>query len=294
MYENKKVLLALGNFDGLHLGHQKVLLSDKSEYDVKIALMFSVHPQKVLTGAAPGELAAKEDLESILSDLGFVPEYLDFNEILNLTPEQFVDEIVVGKYNACALECGFNYRFGKGARGDTKLLSVLCAEREITLTVCDRVDFEGKPISSSRIRECLRKGDIQSANKMLGRNFSYDLTVVHGDARGRMLGSPTVNQFFTEDFTVPCYGVYASVTTVEGKRYPSVTNIGIRPTIDDENHKRSETNIVGYSGDLYGQNVKVELIEKLRGEIKFESLESLSEQIAADRKKSIEITKNLI
>lgn len=294
MYENKKVLLALGNFDGLHLGHQKVLLSDKSEYDVKIALMFSVHPQKVLTGAAPGELADKEDLESILSDLGFVPEYLDFTDISNFTPEQFVDEIVVGKYNADALECGFNYRFGKGARGDTKLLSMLCAEREITLTVCDEVDFEGKPISSSRIRECLRKGDIQSANKMLGRNFSYNLTVVHGDARGRVLGSPTVNQFFTEDFTVPDYGVYASVTTVEGKRYPSVTNIGIRPTIDDENHKRSETNIVGFDGDLYGQKVKVELIEKLRGEIKFSSLKSLSEQISADRQKSIEITKNLI
>ena len=291
MCEKRRVLVALGTFDGLHIGHKKVLLSDTTEYDEKIALMFIEHPQKTLSGKMPDKLITDTKRCEILNKWGYKPEFINFSEISRLSPEEFVDEILVEKFNATALCCGFNYRFGKGAKGDVSLLKKLCAEREIKLTVCDEVDFDGAPVSSTRIRECIQKGDIRTANKMLGRYFSYDFEVVHGDARGRTLGSPTINQFFSESFAVAEYGVYASFTLINGKKYISVTNIGVRPTIEGVSEKRSETNIVGFSGDLYGQIIEVFLVEKLRGEMAFNSLDELSARISADREKATEIIK---
>ncbi len=291
MSENKKVLVALGTFDGLHLGHKKVLLSDTTEYDEKIALMFTEHPQKTLSGKVPGELITESKRNALLKEWGYTPAFLDFSEISELSPRDFVDKILVDKFKSTAICCGFNYRFGKGAKGDISVLKQLCAEREIKLTVCNEVEFDGAPISSTRIREGLKNGDIRTANKMLGRYFSYNFEVVHGDARGRVLGSPTINQFFSENFTVAEYGVYASFTVVNGKKYISVTNIGVRPTIKGGSEKRSETNIVGFDGDLYGKNIEVFLVEKLRGEMAFESLEELSSRISADREKATEIIK---
>ncbi len=291
MCEKRRVLIALGTFDGLHIGHKKVLLSDTSEYDEKIALMFTEHPQKALSGDVPGELVTDKKRNQLLKEWGYTPEYLDFTEVSRLSPEEFVDKILIEKFNATALCCGFNYRFGNGAKGDVTILKKLCAEREIKLTVCNQVEYDGAPVSSTRIRECIKNGDIRTANKMLGRYFSYNFEVVHGDARGRTLGSPTINQFFSENFTVADFGVYASFTVVDGKKYISVTNIGIRPTIQGGSEKRSETNIVGFDGDLYGQDIEVFLVEKLRGERAFNSLDELSESISADRKKSTEIIK---
>jgi riboflavin kinase/FMN adenylyltransferase len=131
------------------------------------------------------------------------------------------------------------------------------------------------------------------AAKMLGRFYSYDFEVKHGDERGRILGSPTINQFFMKDFQVPEFGVYASFTVVDGKKYASVTNIGVRPTIEGVSEKRSETNIIDFQGDLYGKHPEVFIVEKIRGEMKFDSLEQLSQQIAKDREISVKIIKGV-
>ena len=125
----------------------------------------------------------------------------------------------------------------------------------------------------------------------MGREFSYDFLVVHGDARGRTIDSPTINQFFTEDFIIPQYGVYASYSVIDGKKYPSVTNVGVRPTIEGLSKERSETNIVGFAGDLYDKNISVHLLKKIREEMKFNNLDELKNQIAKDREVSKNISK---
>ncbi len=280
--------VALGTFDGLHLGHRAVITSEKSEYEKKLALMFKEHPQISLSGSHPGLLITPRKEMALLKEWGVEPEYIDFTEISSLSPEEFVDKILVGRYNATSVACGFNYRFGKGASGDVGTLKRLCAEREIKLTVVEEIDYKNEPVSSTRIRKAIAEGDMKSANSMLGRDFSYDFEVCHGDKRGRALGTPTINQFFTKEFQVPEFGVYASYTEVDGKKYPSVTNIGIRPTIGNS-EKRSETNIIGFDGDLYGEYPEVFIVQKLRGEKTFGDLNELSEQIFRDREKAVKI-----
>ncbi|MBQ8182402.1 MAG: riboflavin biosynthesis protein RibF [Clostridia bacterium] len=282
--------VALGTFDGLHIGHKAVITAEKTEYRHNIALMFSEHPQEYLRGENPGSLITQGKETEILSEWGVEAEYVSFSEISRLSPEAFVDEVLIKKYNAKALACGFNYRFGKDAQGDSARLMALCAEREIKITVVEPVLYKEEPVSSTRIRKALAKGCMKDVKAMLGRYFSYDFEVVHGDERGRILGSPTINQFFDENFAVPEYGVYASFTEVDGKMYPSVTNIGIRPTIGNS-EKRSETNIVGFEGSLYGTHPEVFLVEKIRGEMQFSSLDDLSKRIALDRELSLEILK---
>lgn len=281
--------VALGTFDGLHMGHKAVITAEKSQYERKIALMFIQHPQSK-NGEAPCRLITPQQEREILFSWGVEPVYLDFTEISDMSPTEFVDTILVDKLNAKSIACGFNYRFGKGAEGDVNTLMTLCAEREIKLTVVDKIEYNDEPVSSTRIREAVRTGDMKAARAMLGRYFSYDFEVLHGDERGRVLGSPTINQFFTHDFQVPEFGVYASITDVDGKIYPSVTNVGVRPTIGNS-EKRSETNIIGYNGDLYGQYPRVFLVEKIRGEKAFGSLDELRESIFADREKALNILK---
>lgn len=281
--------VALGTFDGLHMGHKAVITAEKSQYERKIALMFIQHPQSK-NGEAPCRLITPQQEREILFSWGVEPVYLDFTEISDMSPTEFVDTILVDKLNAKSIACGFNYRFGKGAEGDVNTLMTLCAEREIKLTVVDKIEYNDEPVSSTRIREAVRTGDMKTARAMLGRYFSYDFEVLHGDERGRVLGSPTINQFFTHDFQVPEFGVYASFTDVDGEIYPSVTNVGVRPTIGNS-EKRSETNIIGYNGDLYGQYPRVFLVEKIRGEKAFGSLDELRESIFADREKALNILK---
>ena len=284
--------VALGTFDGLHIGHKAVITAEKTEYQRKIVLMFNEHPLVRLKGENPGELITRAKAKTILDAWGVSPEYIDFSEICDLSPETFVDEILIKRYNAKSLACGFNYRFGKNASANAEELMRLCAEREVKITVVDAINFENEPVSSSRIRKAIANGDMKAVKGMLGRYFSYDFPVAHGDERGRKLGLPTINQFFTDDFAVPEYGVYASFTKVNGEVYPSVTNIGIRPTIGNS-EKRSETNIIGFDGDIYGQCPEVFLVEKIRNEMKFASLDELKQQISKDREYALNILKGV-
>lgn len=288
--KNDELAVALGTFDGFHSGHKKVI--DKVILSGKrpAVLLFNEHPQKVLNKKSPGELITENKKKELLKSWGVEPIIINFGDIMSLSYEEFFNEILLKKVGATTLSCGFNYRFGAKALGDTEKLKALCDKEKIELFVSDAVEYKDEPVSSTRIRNAIKNGDIESANDMLGREFSYDFLVVHGDARGRTIESPTINQFFTDDFIVPEFGVYASYSVIDGKKYPSVTNIGIRPTVGNSK-ERSETNIVGYDGDLYDKNIDVHLLMKIREEIKFSNLDELKNQIAKDREVSKTISK---
>lgn len=288
----KKTAVALGTFDGLHKGHMAVInRAVVRGYSglVPVILLFSNHPMETLCGVAPKELLTGDLKQREIEKTGCTPHVVSFAKIRKMTPEKFFTKILLEELNAEFISCGFNFRFGKNGAGDTKILAELCKKYNVELSVAPEVDFESRAVSSTRIRTAIAEGEIKKANEMLGRYFSYDFTVVHGDNRGgKVLGIPTVNQRFPDNFILPKFGVYASFTVVDGQVYPSVTNIGIRPTIGGDT-AGSETYIIGFSGDLYGKNPEVGLITYLRDEKKFESLEELSAQMKRDGEKAEEI-----
>ncbi len=281
--------LALGTFDGLHTGHRRVIENavDCRDGETPLILLFSEHPALSLQGASPKRLITKTEETRQLKEMGISPVYIDFPSIMNLGCEDFIIT-VSRKYKVKQLSCGFNYRFGKNAQGDPMLLKQLCDDSGIRLKIAPAVLYGGAPVSSSRIRENLQKGDAISARNMLGRPFSYDFPVEESQKLGRKLGFPTINQHFPNDFIIPKFGVYASFATISGKTYPSVTNIGLRPTVGD-GVMGSETHIIGIDENLYGENIRVSLTKRLRDEKKFLSLEALKKQVYADIEKAAKV-----
>ena len=281
----KKTAVALGNFDGLHKGHLAVInaaVMEKHNGLKPCILTFDAHPLMILTGTAPKRIMTKSLCEKTTASLGCETVRIPFEEVRNMSPEEFFNEILIKKMNAGFVSCGFNYHFGKKGAGTAETLENLCRNAGIGFFRADEVEYEGDVISSTRIRNAIESGDIENANKMLGRYFSYNSEVVHGDGIGKkIIGFPTINQSFPEYHVVPKNGVYASVTDIDGKVYPSMTNIGKRPTVSGE-ELRSETCIIGFSGDLYGTFPEVKLIKLIREEKKFPSLEALSAQLKND------------
>ena len=287
-----KLSLALGTFDGLHKGHLKVLETTKNfTFDgfVPSVLLFDCHPQVSIKGFAPPMLITKEDKEANIKNMGLLPMPISFSEIKDLTPEEFVRDILVDKLNAGAIVSGENFHFGKNGQGNSEILSSLCEKYGIIYKKAENVSYKGELISSTRIRSALENGNIEDANNMLGRKFSYDFLVVEGNKIGKKyFGFPTINQHFPVDFINLKHGVYASQSTVDGVIYPSVTNFGCHPTIGGDK-VLSETCILGFDGNLYNRRIKVELISFIRGEKKFDSKEELKEQIDKDSKSAVEI-----
>jgi len=286
-----KNAVALGSFDGLHKGHISVItcaLSFKERGFIPLVLLFEKHPLLSLTGKAPAELLQTEERNRILSELGTQIKVISFDSVRNLSCRDFVKNILIDSLNAGAVCCGWNFRFGKNNSGDCEELKKICDEFGLELCISDHIDVEGQPVSSSRIRQAIVDGNIQLANAMIGRDFGYKYKVVTGNHRGHLMGAPTINQYFGENFIIPKTGVYASYTIVGGREYPSVTNIGLRPSFENED-LRSETCIIGFSGNLYGENIEVRLLEYIRGERKFANSDDLRSQIALDAEKSEEI-----
>lgn len=288
----KKTAIALGSFDGLHRGHMSVIACalefQKERGFSPVVLLFDSHPMQILRGRAPDKILQNSLRDEIIKRTGAEIHIISFAEIKDMSCHEFFEEILIKKLNAGGVCCGMNYRFGKGNEGGCEELGRLCGEFGVELKVAPSVDYGGEPVSSTRIRNAVENGEIPLANAMLGRNFLYRLTVVSGYHRGRLIGAPTINQRFEKGFVIPKKGVYASSTLVDGRLYPSVTNIGLRPSFENEDF-RSETCILGFSGDLYGREIEVRLTEYLRNEIKFDSIDALSAQIHADAEKSEKI-----
>lgn len=266
--------LALGAFDGLHPGHLAV---------VRAALEGGL-PAEVFTfpQAPSGEPAVTtgEDKVRILEDLGVRRMYsVEFAGIRGMEARDFVEQVLFQKINARRLCCGEDFRFGRGAAGNTELLKELCRDRGVELVVVPPVELDGAKISSTRIRKAVEAGDIPSANRLLGRPFGFELEVIHGNHLGTGLGTPTINQALPEGFVLPRFGVYAAWCRVNGAFYPGVCNIGVKPTVGSD-RVLAETWMPGFAGDIYGQQVRLFLLEFIRPERKFASLDELKEEIS--------------
>lgn len=270
---------ALGSFDGLHLGHRQVIGNTLSAPGLRPAVItFQQNPSVSLQKKPVPLLTTNEQKLALLKEMGVEVVYLlPFDRIRDMEPEDFVEAL----YRVCrirALSCGFNFRFGKNGRGDAGLLKELCREKGIELSVTPPVSVAGETVSSTRIRACLEQGDVQQAGQLLGRPFGYDFEVTHGRQLGRTWGTPTINQPFPAGYVLPRFGVYASLVEVEGQKYYGVTNIGVKPTVGSD-CALSETWIPEFSGDLYGKKVPVELLDFIRPERKFDSLDQLKNEI---------------
>ncbi len=280
---NKKRIVLLGNFDGVHIGHRALIRRGRLEADRRCV------PLTVWTFDTlfPPALTASEDRAGLLRACG-VDEIIteSFERVKNLLPTEFVSKILKERLNAELCICGYNYTFGKGGKGDPKLLEALCRENGIEVLTVERVTLVGEDVSSSAIRRKLTDGDIEGANKLLGRPYFLYGTVKKGAQKGRTVGMPTAN-FYPEGLCLPKNGVYATVTRLPwGEILPSVTNIGTRPTVNDGRGISAETYIIGFDGDLYEKKIKVEFIGFLRPERRFDSLDEVYRAVKLDIEKA--------
>lgn len=291
-----KTVCALGFFDGVHRAHTQILsecvLYAKEHGYKSVALTFEKSPAEYF-GKKIQYLTSLPHKKELMLSLG-IDEVVVLPcdaKFLSLSPKEFVDQILIDKLNATALFCGFNYTFGKNAEGDTSVLSLLCQERNIEVFVMPCMADCGVTVSSSEIRTALSKGDIELANRLLTRPFEVIGEVCEGKKLGRKLGFPTANIYPDNLPNLP-YGVYITKTVVDNKEYISVTNVGVNPTVGD-NNLRIETYITGFDDDIYKKTIRIKFYKFLRKETDFISIDALKKQIKKDTENTFEYFKGL-
>ena len=262
--DENRIAVALGDFDGMHRAHKTVVTGADNVIIYCVNNHFSLLQKSIFEKRFPNTVFA------------------DFDEIKNMQGEEFIERVLIDKFNAGIVLCGFNCRFGKKASWSAFDMRRYLADKNIWVRILEHLDFDGEPISSTRIRKAIAQGEIERANEMLGYNFTFEAEIIRGDQRGRTIDYPTINQLYPDSLTDIKFGVYESITYVDGKAYKSFTNIGKRPTWQVDK-TLCETNIFGFSGDLYGKVIRIELIKYLREEKKFSSIEELKKQLNYDK-----------
>ncbi len=279
--------VAAGLFDGVHLGHRAVIKKAAEIAGENPGIFPAVFTFETDTVTSKGEtrfLLSRELKADIIGSLGvkyiYSPGFGDFRD---MPAEDFAALVLRNRLAARYIVCGEDFRFGKNADGDVPLLERLCRKVDITVVTVPSVTSEnGEKISSTAIRRLISEGRIHEANLMLGGCYSLKLPVACGHRIGRTINFPTINQYFLKNQLVPKFGVYASIAEFKGQSYRGVTNIGIRPTVANTEVPLAETYIEGFSGDLYGEAVKISLLEFIRPEKKFDSMTELAERIKCD------------
>jgi riboflavin kinase/FMN adenylyltransferase len=286
----KDMLLTIGVFDGVHLGHRHLIARltglARRQGLMSGVITFSLHPREVL---APRtrlpfltdierriELLKSEGVEAVIP-LSFTPE------LARLTPKEFLG-LLKKHLRMKGLVIGPDFALGKNREGDTNVLRQLGEEMDFSLTVVPPLTIDGEVASSTAIRQALAEGDMKRAQKLMGRPFRLHGEVVAGYGRGVKLGFPTANVDTDREQALPADGVYTSRAYIDDRAYQAMTNIGINPTFGG-NRRLVEVYIMGYDGDLYGRELAIDIIERLRGEIKFDNPEELKKQIAEDVKR---------
>jgi riboflavin kinase/FMN adenylyltransferase len=269
--------VAIGTFDGVHLGHREVIAGAET------VVTFDPHPQSVVApGSQPKLLTTLDRKAELIATLGVeelvvIPFDGDFAA---RSAEDFVEHVLVERVQATSVSVGENFRFGHKAQGDVELLG---ADGRFTTRVVPLLEVDGEVVSSSHIRGLVSGGAVQYADQLLGAPFAVDGEVQHGDKRGRTLGYPTANLVPRPGYVVPGHGVYACrVQLADGTVVPAATNVGVRPQFVTGRGELIEAFLIDWSGDLYGERIRVEFLRRLRGERRFESVDALVEQMGKD------------
>lgn len=280
----KPSAVALGFFDGVHIAHAEVIRKvTEQEGMVPTVLTFSGNELLPKHKNGAKEILSEDQKLARFEELGVKQVFeLDFSGIASLPAQCFLEDILVKQLHASCISCGYDYTFGKNAAGNVELLQQFCGERNLSLHVLSPLTLDGKLVSSTAIRRFLLEGDIPSANRMLGYPYSIWGEVVPGRHLGRTLGFPTLNQRFSENRIVPQYGVYASISRIDGKEYRSITNIGIKPTIPGLREPLAETHLLGGQGDFYGKTAQVSLLTMMRPEMRFSDVAELKTAVLRD------------
>ncbi len=285
-------VVTIGNFDGVHSGHQRIIQlaveKARARKGTAVAYTFKPHPQVALRPGANVQLLSTYDekLEFLQQQgLDVTIEEPFSREFSTVAPQEFFNNVLLRRLNAEAIVVGYDFAFGKERQGHLEKLEAFCKQARVELEIVPPQRVGNEVISSSRIRQHLLAGEVGPANLLLGRQFFYRGVVVYGEGRGRKLGFPTANLKLENKIALP-YGVYATWAVLEGKIMPSVTNVGVRPTFVGaegvELPALVETHLLDVTIDLYGKPLEVRFVQKLREERRFGGIDALKAQIALD------------
>lgn len=289
--KNKKILeeetvVALGNFDGIHIGHEKLLKEAKKKaVDINKKLAVITFDDKLTVKKNKGNfgkiMSFKKKCE-VLKKLGVDILYLlEFDDKLkNMPKENFIKNIIIDKVKACSLFAGFNFKFGKNAEGDIEFLKT--ESFGLDVNVVEAVKYGGQIVSSTILREYIKKGDIENLNRLLVYPFEISGKVIRGKGRGKLLGFATANLKCDEKYLAPRFGVYETITFYNGIPYKSLTNVGENPTFGDIESFSIETHLLDFEEEIYGEKINVQFVKFIRDEIKFTSIENLVNQVKSD------------
>ena len=291
-----KRIIALGFFDGVHLGHQALLreccrMAEQLNMHTA-AITFDRHPKALFTESVPPLLTTAADRQRLLERYGMeqVYRFPVTEAVMGMPWERFLEELLA--MGAAGFVCGYDFRFGHKGKGDGEKLARFCRERGLPCTIVPEQDLDGIRISSTYIRRQLETGDMATAVRFLGHPHILTETVVPGQKLGRKLGFPTANLHLPQGIAVPKFGVYACVARIGAEAYPAVANIGTRPTVSGSGIT-VEPWILDYTGDLYGREITLEFHRFLRPEMKFDSLEALQGEIFRNARQAREILKEV-
>jgi len=288
MIEKKRVI-ALGYFDGIHIGHaalmRRILEVGEKTKLIPSVITFDAHPRRIVDDKAVPLINSPEDRAGLLRRVFNIDDiiFLHFDKTtVSMTWDKFIDHLYE-EFGARYLVAGNDFKFGHAGEGSSKLLAEKCEELGIGCDIIPDVKYDEVVSSSTYIRELLLSGDIERANAFLGHPHVLTDTVRYGYKLGRTLGTPTINMRFAPGVLIPAFGVYATKVYIEdGIGHIGVTNIGTRPTVDSSEHITAETHILDFQQNLYGHQVRIEFYKRLRPEVKFSDINELKDQINKD------------
>jgi riboflavin kinase/FMN adenylyltransferase len=288
VYNENKVHVTIGNFDGVHVGHREFLQQIKKDcvqdHAKFVIVTFVPHPLKILKAHSGFLINTYEERRELLASCG--ADYLleiDFTrDFSTLTPEDFLSKHIFSFEGISKIYLGHDFAFGANKSGDFNVAKSFCENKKTSLMLQQEYKIKSSSVSSTEVRNAILAGDIHKANELLGRNYFLSGRVIKGEGRGKKIGYPTANLGYDKELIIPAKGVYITQVRIKDMTYNSVTNVGINPTFNTGYDVHVESHLLDFTQDIYGDEIRVSFIKKLRDEKKFPSVNDLIEQITAD------------